>query len=244
MTVAVFSALGAEIQSLVAAGEDLGRAEVAGWALWRGNLHGRDVVLARAGLGKVNIAALAGVVWERHRPDTMIFTGVAGGLDPRLGIGDVVIGERTIQHDWGMLTPGGLARYQAGHLPFYNPTDQFGYTPSSRLLRKVKEVVASVQLAPVLDRAPRTVFGTIITGDQFLQDEVTRDRLFAELGAQAIEMEGAALGQVASALDVDHLVIRSLSDIAQGESVEHFDMFVPQVAANSARLVLALLDHL
>ena len=59
------------------------------------------VILAKAGLGKVNTAALAGIIWERHHPEAMLLTGVAGGLDPSLGIGDIAIGERTIQHDWG-----------------------------------------------------------------------------------------------------------------------------------------------
>lgn len=244
VTVAVLSALSAEIENLVDALSEGDKGEIGGWPVWTGIIDGRPVVLAKAGLGKVNTAALAAIVWERFSPGTMVFTGVAGGLDPGLGIGDIVIGERVIQHDWGVMAPGGLQRYQAGHVPFYNPTDEFGFTPSSRLLDLMQEVAAAVRLTPVLDREPAISFGTILTGDQFLQDEQTRDRLFSDLGGQAIEMEGAALGQVASLLGVDHLVIRSLSDLASGESVEHFDEFVPQVSANSARLVRELLGRL
>lgn len=108
----------------------------------------------------------------------------------------------------------------------------------------MRVIAANVLLTPVLDRDPKITFGTILTGDQFLQDEHLRDQLFSELGAQAIEMEGAALGQTAARLGVDHLVIRSLSDLAAGESVEHFDRFVAQVAANSAHLVVELLRRL
>lgn len=82
--------------------------------MWSGVIDGQDVILAKAGLGKVNTAALAGIIWERHHSETMLFTGVAGGLDPSLGIGDIVIGERTIQHDWGVIASDGLERYQAG----------------------------------------------------------------------------------------------------------------------------------
>jgi adenosylhomocysteine nucleosidase len=242
--VAILSALNTEIQTLVDAAIDLERADIGTWSVWSGAIDDKEVVLAKAGLGKVNTAALAGIIWERHHPETMLFTGVAGGLDPSLGIGDIVIGERTIQHDWGVIGSGGLERYQAGHFPFYNPTEVFGFTPSTQLIAAMRVVAADVQLSPVLDRDPTITFGTILTGDQFLQDEQVRDQLFSELGAQAIEMEGAALGQTAARLGVDHLVIRSLSDLAAGESVKHFDRFVPQVAANSAHLVLQLLRQL
>lgn len=245
MLVSVFSALQAEIDLLVDSLHRPKRSSIAGWPTWAGAVGEMEVVLARAGLGKVNTAALATSVWERHRPAIMLFTGVAGGLDPDLGVGDIVVGERTIQHDAGVIGPGGsLQRYQAGHVPFYNPTESFGFRPSARLLDSIRDVVPRVELTPVLERDPVVRLGTILTGDQFLEDPATRDELFAELSAQAIEMEGAALGQVATSLGVDHLVIRSLSDLAGDDAAGDFDRFVPEVSANSARLVLGLLDRL
>ena len=202
------------------------------------------VVLAAAGLGKVNTAALASLVWERHTPSLMVFSGVAGAVDPSIGVGDVVVGELTIQHDAGVVSTAGLERYQAGHIPFYNPTDEFGYRPSDRLLEIMGGVTADTELTPVLDREPRVRFGTIITGDQFVNDDATRARLFAELGAQAVEMEGAALAQTAARLGSDHIVIRSVSDLAGVSAVEDFDRFLPEAAANSSRLVLGLVQRL
>jgi adenosylhomocysteine nucleosidase len=157
----------------------------------------------------------------------------------------MVIGEKCLQHDAGVITPGGrLERYQAGHVPFLNPTDQHGFFPSARVLATMRRVMADTALTPVLDRTPHVRFGTILTGDQFLRDSVTRDRFHAETGARAIEMEGAALGQVAQHLDVDHLVIRSLSDLAADDAEADFDRFLPEVSANSARLVLGLISRL
>ncbi len=156
----------------------------------------------------------------------------------------MVIGERTIQHDWGIITPDGFIRYQAGHFPFFEPTEEFGFAPSKQLLEIAREASATIDLTPVLDRRPRFAWGTIITGDQFLRDEETRDRLFAELGARAIEMEGAAVGQMATRLGFDHLVVRSLSDLAGTESIDDFERFLPEVAANSARLVLEIIRRL
>ncbi len=241
---AVISALRPETEELLLAMENHNQVGIRGWPTWTGSLDDRRVVLAQAGLGKVNTAALTAIIWERYRISTVIFTGVAGGLDPGLDVGDIVIGERTIQHDAGVLGPEGLERYQAGHIPFFNPTDEFGYTPSPGLLEATVEVARDVHLTPVLDRQPKVRVGSILTGDQFLNDPETRDRLFSDLGAQAVEMEGAALGQVAARLGMDHIVIRSLSDLAGAESIRHFDRFLTQVAANSARLVLQLVTRL
>jgi adenosylhomocysteine nucleosidase len=244
MPVAVLSALQTELDLLIDSLEGPISERIADWPIWRGSVGDTKVTLARAGLGKVNTAALSALLWERYRPDLIVFTGVAGGLDPSLGVGDLVVGERSVQHDTGVLGPDGLERYQAGHVPFFNPTDEFGFTPSRALLEAMRRVAPTVELSPVLNRKPEVVFGTIATGDVFLQDVATRDRLFAELSAQAIEMEGAALGQLASHLGVDHLVVRSISDLAADEAVTDFDRFVPEVSANSARLVLALISGL
>jgi adenosylhomocysteine nucleosidase len=244
MTVAVFAALRVEIDLLVASLDHARRGDIAGWPVWAGRLSGSSVVLALAGMGKVNTAALASLVWERHRPHTMLFTGVAGALDPTLQVGDIVIGERTVQHDWGVIAPGGLQRYQAGHIPFFNPTDDWGFTPSGKLMEIVRSVSSTTELIEVLGRTPALRFATIATGDQFLHDPITRDQLFADLGAAAIEMEGAALAQTAQRLGTDHLVIRSMSDSAGDDSIEDFARFLPQVAENSARLVAALVARL
>lgn len=244
MTVAVLSALQAELDSLIESLEDSVEYRVADWPIWTGRIGSKEVTLAKAGLGKVNTAALSAIVWERHRPSLMLFTGVAGGIDPGLSVGDLVVGERTIQHDAGVLTPDGLRRYQAGHIPFFNPTNRFGFTPSPRLLAIARELSPHVELAPVLGRIPEVVFGTILTGDVFLEDENVRGTLFSDLAAQAIEMEGAALGQTAARLGIDHMVIRSVSDLAAGGAAEHFDRFLTEVSANSARMVLALIERL
>lgn len=242
--IAVLGALDFEIRALREEMTITNETSLGAWTVHLGQIAGRDVALARSGLGKVNVAVLAGLLWERFRPGTVLFTGVAGGLDPGLGVGDVVIGQRTIQHDWGTITPDGLTRYQAGHFPFYKPTDELGFAPSDQLLGLAIEASEAVELTPVLDRHPRFAVGTIITGDQFLRDETTRDRLFAEMGARAIEMEGAALGQAASRLGFDHLVVRSLSDLAGTESIDDFARFLPEVAANSAHLVLEIIRRL
>ena len=204
-----------------------------------GTIDGTAVCLGMTGIGKVNAAVSATRLCERASPSMILFTGVAGGLDPSLNIGDVVIGETLIQHDAGVLGDDGIATYQAGHIPFFNPTDEFGFHPSDRLLHPVRRAVAD---APddLIDGL--IVFGTILTGDQFLESERERRRLWELFSAQAIEMEGAAVAQVAERYGLDHLAIRTLSDRAGEASSVDFSQFLDRVARQTVavlRLVLA-----
>lgn len=210
----------------------------------RGRLGGREVVLLESGIGKVNAAIVTTLLISRHRPSTILFTGVAGGLDPGLGVGDVVIGQRTIQHDAGVLADQRIDTYQAGHLPFFNPADRLGYFPSPILFEAARRAVEGMELGEVAGRMPSVVVGTILTGDQFLNCGATRDRLHDELGGQAIEMEGGAVAQTAQAFGVDCLVVRALSDLAGAESDLDFTTFLDEVAANSAVVVERIVREL
>lgn len=212
-----------------------------------GSLDGHDVVLAEVGIGKVNAAVTTTLVIERHRPRVLVFTGVAGGLDPSLDVGDVVVAERTIQHDAGVLQDGEILTHQAGHIPFFNPTDRLGFSPPGRLLSLVEERLATLELDPIEaagGRRPRIVTGTVLTGDQFLVCATTRDRLHTDFDAQAVEMEGAAVAQAAERMGVPALVVRALSDLAGADSDLDFARFLPQVAGNSAATIRHLLPIL
>ncbi|MBT8213272.1 MAG: 5'-methylthioadenosine/adenosylhomocysteine nucleosidase [Acidimicrobiia bacterium] len=203
-----------------------------------GDVEGRRVCLAMTGIGKVNAAVSATQMCERTAPSALVFTGVAGGLDPALDIGDVVIGHTLIQHDAGVLGDDGIATYQAGHIPFYNPTDQLGFHPSDRLLTAVRLAVAS---APEETIGCRIMFGTILTGDQFLESDRERQRLRERFSAHAIEMEGGAVAQVAARYGVDHLAIRTLSDRAGQTSSTDFSTFLDRVARQTTDLIRLLL---
>lgn len=250
MPVGIVCAIPQELQHLERelAGETGERRD--GATFLRGRLEGREVVLVGAGIGKVNAAMITTLLVDRYGCDPVVMSGVAGGLDPGLHIGDVVIATRAIQHDAGVIEHGRLAVYQAGHVPFFNPTDRLGFDVPQELLERVKARLEGFTLPPLSGRAggggrpPRIVFGTVLTGDQYIHCEETRERLFRELGGQAVEMEGAAIAQVCEAFGVGWLLIRALSDLAGRDSRFDFAAFVDEVARSSALILHRLLPVL
>src|SRR5439155_1482376 len=138
-------------------------------------------------------SSLAATLLCAHfRCRNLLFSGVAGGLDPALEVGDVVIGERVIQHDYGALHDSGLMSYRPGTIPIGERQAPLAFETDAGLLERARGALASLSL-PVLPaaatgeapRQPRVHFGTIVSGDQFINNETARRRLFADFAGQA-----------------------------------------------------------
>ena len=250
MTIGLICAIPQEHAHLETAMGAAATQEMAGVLFSVGELDGHPVVLSQAGVGKVNAALVATLLADRYACRTVVFTGVAGGLDPNLHIGDVVIADRTVQHDAGVIEDDALRVYQAGHVPFLNPTADFGWAADPDLLARVRSHLDGFALSPLSrdagggGRPPRIAYGTVLTGDQYLHCEVTRDRLHGDLGGHAVEMEGAAVSQVCESFGIPWLVIRALSDLAGAQSRVDFTAFVEEVSAQSASILRHLLPVL
>ncbi|MGI9510884.1 MAG: 5'-methylthioadenosine/adenosylhomocysteine nucleosidase [Geminicoccaceae bacterium] len=225
-------------------------AELAGLDFTRGRLDGQAVVLAEAGIGKVNTALVATLLAARFDADVLVFSGVAGGLDPGLAIGDLVIAEKAIQHDCGVIQDDRLSPYQAGHVPFFNPTERLGYEVAPDMLARIKAALDGLVLAPLAAEAggdgkkARIAYGPILAGDQYIHCETTRERLHRTFDAKAVAMEGGALAQVAERFDLPWLEIRALSDLAGADSRFDFARFVHVAAERSATVLRRILPVL
>jgi adenosylhomocysteine nucleosidase len=250
VTIGVICALPQEFDHLRGALDYTGSVNVAHARFDEGTLDGHGVVLATAGMGKINAASVATILADRFRCKSIVVSGVAGGLDPDLHIGDVVIAERITQHDAGLIKGGKLQVYQPGHVPFYNSTERLGYPIDAELLGRIKDRLDGFTLPPLSeaaggrDQPPRIGFGTILTGDQFVHCEDTRERLHRELDGRAIEMEGGAVAQVCEAFGIPWVVIRTLSDLAGRDSSFDFGKFVREAADSSAVIFRRLLPIL
>lgn len=225
--------------------------EHAGVRFQSGEVDGRRVVLVETGIGKVNAALVATILAERFDVGAFLFSGVGGALDPSLGIGDIVIAERLIQHDYGAIVAGRLRPYRAGDLPIGDRRAPLAFAASEGLMQRAKIALADVVLPEMpavatggAARIPQIHFGIVLTGDQFVACEQTRDRLFGEHAGLAVDMEGAVVAQVADAYARPWMVVRAISDLAGRESARDFAAFVEVAAAGSAAVVSRLLPIL
>ncbi|MDD9147630.1 5'-methylthioadenosine/S-adenosylhomocysteine nucleosidase [Sporolactobacillus sp. CQH2019] len=231
MRIGLIGAMEEEDRILRAAMKDVTETEKARCRFYSGRLAGFDAVLLQSGIGKVNAAMGTTLLIDRFQPDIIINTGSAGGTDPDLEIGDVVISSAVIHHDVDATAFG----YQPGQVP---------QMPASFLPDR-KLVALAEKAASGMFGGHRTVRGLIATGDSFMSDPGRIGKLkslFPEM--KAVEMEAAAIAQVCYQFGVPFLIVRSLSDIAGKESNVSFDQFLETAAKHSAEFILSLLREI
>lgn len=252
--IALLAAMREEHDELKRRLTDCDQAEVAGRPAWRGRLQGQPVVLAESGVGKVASSLMAALLIKSFDCRAVVVAGVAGGLDPQLSIGDVVIADRLIQHDYGHRTDLGLKHYRPGVPPLGESRDQIDFRLAPEVVRAISASVEALRL-PSLPQDlfedstvklpdPRIVIGTIVSGDQFINSEDVRAELFHMHGGAAVEMEGAAVAQAAELLGVPCVVVRSLSDLAGVESHLDFPKFLQATAPMAADVVSRIITVL
>ena len=212
-----------------------------------GTLNEQNVVIARTGVGKVNAAMTATLIIEHFHPNWVIFTGVAGGLNPDLQIGDIVIAQRTAQHDLGRLGSAKIENTGVRN-PINGKRNPVFFPADPGLLQTTEAALEGIELNPFQtpqgQRHPRIIRGTVVTGDVFVASDAKKTALHKNLGADAVEMEGAAVAQICWQQDVSCLVIRSLSDNADANASEDFKKYYKTAARNSAALVTRIISRL
>lgn len=209
-----------------------GTETVGGVPIHRGMLDGRPVVLAESGIGKVNGALATTILLDRYQARGLLFSGVAGGLDPSLSVGDLVVATDVIQHDYGALVNEAFEVFRAGVIPFPSSRGELALHAPIDLLARARHALAGVE---------GVAFGRVLTGDTYLGCGATRERLFAQFAAKAIDMESAAVAQVATAFGIPWLVFRALSDLAGEDSHLDFNQFVADASRRAAETVLVCL---
>ena len=216
-----------------------------------GRLDDVPVVLVEAGIGKVNTALVATLLLDHFGCRSLLLTGVAGGVDPALGIGDVVVAERLIQHDYGAIIGGDIKPFRPGVPPIGESRDSLSFDLAVDIRRRLQERLDGFTLPPLsaavtggAPRQPIIRFGTILSGDQFINCEATRKRLSDRFQAQAVEMEGAAVAQVAAQFNAPCVVVRCLSDLAGGESHLDFHAFLTATAESAAQVLRRIVSAL
>ena len=226
MKFGIIAAMEEELKTLLLALEDKKEVVVLGKTYFEGRIGRHEVVLVQSGIGKVLSAMSVAILAETFGVDAIINTGSAGAVSEGLAIGDVVIADRLVYHDVDVTAFGYAYGQMAGQ--------ELYFLADSDLMAKLQAVLAQ--------EGQESHRGLIATGDSFIADP---DRVaaikhhFPEV--LAVEMEGAAIAQAAQAAGKPFLVIRAMSDTAQGDANITFDEFILEAGKRSAQTLLALL---
>ena len=205
--------------------------EKAAMVFYKGTLSGKDVVIVKSGIGKVNAAVCTQILVDTFGVDTLINTGVAGSLDADINIGDMVISTDAVQHD----VDASIFGDPVGQVP---RMDTFEFPADERLVNLAKE--SNEEVNPDI----QTFTGRIVSGDQFISSKEVKDKLVSLFHAKCTEMEGAAIAHVAYLNQVSCVIIRAISDKADNSVTMDYPTFEKQAIAHSVKLVRNLLPKI
>ena len=230
-TIGIIGAMEVEVAILKEKMEDVRIIKKASMDFYEGILAGKKVVVVRSGIGKVNAGICAQILADVFSVDAIINTGIAGSLNKNINIGDIVLSTDVVQHDMDATGFG----YRKGQIPqmpvfFFNADDNL-----RRLAAEVcKEVNPYIQVFE----------GRIASGDQFVCDQDVKNQIVSDFSAYATEMEGAAIGQAAYLNEIPFLVVRAISDKADGSAQMDYSEFEKAAVDHSVRLTLNMLARI
>ena len=227
----IIGAMDEEVAKLKETMQDVTVETKASMEFYKGTMNGKEVVVVRSGIGKVNAGICTQILCDLYHVDAVINTGIAGSLNKNINIGDIVLSTDVVQHDMDATGFG----YRKGQIPqmpvfFFNADDNL-----RRLAAEVcKEVNPDIQVFE----------GRIASGDQFVCDQDVKNRIVSEFSAYATEMEGAAIGQAAYLNEIPFLVVRAISDKADGSAQMDYSEFEKAAVDHSVRLTLNMLARI
>ena len=205
--------------------------EVASLSFCRGKLSGREVVVVRSGIGKVNAAICTQILVDQFHVDVIINTGIAGSLDAEIDIGDIVISTDAVEHDMDASIFGD----PIGQIP---QMDTFSFPADESLVKLAKEV--NEKANPDV----HTWIGRVVSGDQFVSSGEKKEQLIRVFDAKCTEMEGAAIAHAAYLNKISCVIIRAISDKADNSAVVDYPAFEAAAIRHSVRLIEALVSEI
>ena len=205
--------------------------EKASMQFCKGKLYGKDAVVVRSGIGKVNAAVCAQILVDEFDVDVLINTGIAGSLNAEINIGDMVISTDAVHHDMDASVFGD----PVGQVP---RMDVFSFEADLELAAKAK--AANEAANPEI----RTFLGRVLSGDQFISSAEVKDRLVSQFHGYCTEMEGTAIAHTAYLNQVPFVIIRAISDKADNSATMDYPTFEKEAIRHSVNLMRALIPHI
>lgn len=271
--IAVISAFAPELAALEAMVEDRRETVINGVVFITGKMAGKDIVLFLSGVSMVNAAMTTQLAFDHFDIDRIVVSGVAGGVDPNLDVGDVVVASQ-----WGQYLESLMARemkdgFNANYLPVPHtdlanfgmmfvrnveiargkeaPEEKFWFTADPAMMAIAQSLVGGVELKRCaadrcLEKTPQMVVGgNGVSGAAFVDNAALREWASSTFQARLLDMETAAIAHVAYVNRTPYIAFRSLSDLAGGEyGANQAEAFYSLASENSAAVVLAFLEKL
>ena len=230
MKIGIIGAMHEEIMELKNSMTNINEVQISNLKFYEGKLCSKDIVLVESGIGKVNAAISTTLLISQFKVEKIIFTGVAGAVNPEIKVTDIVIGTDLVESDIDV-TAGG--NYKLGEIPRMKSSN-FKADP---YLFNLAESVAIK-----LFGSDKVHKGRIISRDEFVASSEKVSKLREIFSAECVEMEGAAVAHVCEVMNIPFIVIRSISDKADDEAGMSFDEFVKIAARNSKSIVEGILS--
>jgi adenosylhomocysteine/aminodeoxyfutalosine nucleosidase len=228
MKIAIMGAMPEEVAPILERLDDVQEVNYAKNKYYKAKYRDIEVVVAYSKIGKVFSTLTASTMLQMFACDVLLFTGVAGAVNPELKIGDLVVASKLAQHDLDITI--------FGHPHGYVPEGSV-YVEADRDLIALSKIVASEMGVDVKE-------GIIATGDQFIASEERKEFIAKTFSADALEMEGASVAVVCDALGVPFFILRSISDSADMDAGFNFEEFVESSAKISAEFLMKMVERL
>ena len=225
---AIMGAMEEEIEPLLAYFDEIKVTEFAKNKYYEVNYDGLDIVIAYSKIGKVFSTLTATTMIEKFGCDILLFSGVAGGINPKLKIGDLIVANKLSQHDLDITAFGHPHGFVPGGSVYVETDDK---------LRAIAVEVAKEKNIPIME-------GIIATGDQFVASEEKKDFIESTFKADALEMEGGSVAVTCDALGVPFMILRAISDTADMDAGFNFEEFLESSAKTSAEFMIEVVKRI
>ena len=220
----IIGAMEEEVDKLKAEMEQVTVRKKASMEFFQGRIQGKEIVVVRSGIGKVNAGICAQILVDDYQVDGIVNTGIAGSLRGEINIGDIVISTDAVQHDMDAVAFG----YPLGQIP---RMDTLAFQADQRLSDLAEQSCRNV--LPELG-----VFrGRVASGDAFIANRERKDSILKEFDACCCEMEGAAIAQAAYLNQTPFVIIRAISDKADDSASMDYPAFEAMAIKNSVKLI-------
>lgn len=229
--IGIIGAMELEVEELKSKMQTKQIVEKANMKFFEGSLNGKDVVIVQSGIGKVNAGICTQILADVFQVDAVINTGVAGSLHAEINIGDIVVSTDACEHDMDVRPLG----YELGIIP---------QMKTSFFKADEKLVKAACEVCKEVNPDINVYTGRVVSGDQFISDNNVKENLINTFKGSCAEMEGAAIAHAAYLNEIPYVVIRAISDKADGSAQMDYPEFERAAAKHSAKLVETLVTRI